>query len=84
MIPTDLADQVRSEVERLKAVQADFLQTYTRLCVHYGGDGWPRNKVEMVFHRVRQEIIPVMEQLGMDPRSVQALCSWAEREEIKR
>jgi hypothetical protein len=33
----------------------------------------------MVFHRVRKEVIPLMEQAGMAENSVQALCSWAEK-----
>jgi hypothetical protein len=33
----------------------------------------------MIFHRTRSEIIPIMEQAGLDPQAVQALCSWAEK-----
>ena len=84
MIPQDLAQQVRSQVKRLKAVQDEFLQTYRQLCVHYGGPEWPKKKVEMVLHRVRSEIIPIMEEAGMDDRSIQALCSWAERQETTK
>jgi hypothetical protein len=83
MIPRELAEQVRSEVQRLKAVQDEFLQTYKQVCVHHGGPEWPKKKVEFVLHRVREEIIPIMEATGMDPKSVQALCSWAERQEMK-
>ena len=83
MIPQDLAQQVRSQVKRLKGVQDEFLQTYRQLCKLYGGPEWPKKKVEMVLHRVREEIIPVMEEAGMDDKSVQALCSWAERQEAK-
>jgi hypothetical protein len=80
MIPTDLAEQVRAEVRRFKEVQDQFLQTYQRLCAHHGGAGWRNDKeVEVVLHHVRGEVIPVMEQAGMDARSVQALCAWAER-----
>ena len=84
MIPQELAQQVRSQVKRLKGMQDEFLQTYRQLCVHYGGPEWPKKKVEMVLHRVRSEIIPLMEEAGMDDRSVQALCSWAERQETKK
>ena len=79
MIPNELAEQVRSEIKRLKDAQDDFLKTYQRLCIHHGGQEWQRAESEMVFHRVRGEVIPIMEQLGMDHQSVQALCSWAER-----
>jgi hypothetical protein len=80
MIPADLADQLRDEVRRLKDVQDQFLQTYERLCLHHGGPAWRNDKdVETVFHHVRREVIPVMEQAGMDHRAVQALCAWAER-----
>jgi hypothetical protein len=79
MIPRELAEQVQAEIKRLKEAQDDFLQTYRRLCVHHGGAEWQRAGSEIVFHQVRQEVIPIMEQFGMDPRSVQALCSWAER-----
>ncbi len=79
MVSSQLAEQVRSEVKRLKAVQDEFLQTYKRLCVENGGPNWPREGIEMVFHRVRKEIIPIMEQAGMEHQAVQALCSWAEK-----
>jgi hypothetical protein len=79
MIPNELAEQVRLEIKRLKDVTEDFLQTYQRLCIHHGGADWMRKESELVFHRVRSDIIPIMEQLGMDQASVQALCSWAER-----
>ena len=78
MITGELAEQVRSEVRRLKEVQEQFLQTYKQLCVHYGGPEWRRDEdIESVFHLVRKEIIPVMEKAGMDSKQVQALCSWA-------
>jgi hypothetical protein len=79
MIPRELAEQVRMEVERLNEVQDKFLQTYKRLCVHYGGPKWQKAELETVFHHVRVEIIPIMEQIGMDHKTVQALCSWAEK-----
>jgi hypothetical protein len=84
MITKDLADQVRSEVRRLKAVQEEFLQTYKKLCVHCGGPEWGKGKIELVFHHVRSEIIPIMEEVGMDSKSVQALCSWAERQDMRQ
>ena len=31
-----------------------------------------------VFHRVREEVIPITEGAGMDPKAAQALCAWAE------
>jgi hypothetical protein len=79
MIAKDLAEQVRAEVRRLKEVQDDFLQTYKRLCVDLGGTEWQKARFEIVFHHVREEIIPIMEQAGMDHNGVQALCSWAEK-----
>jgi hypothetical protein len=77
MIPNELAQQIRDEVKRLKEGQDKFLQTYKRLCAHYGGADWQKEDVETVFHHVRKEIIPVMEQAGMESKQVQALCSWA-------
>ncbi len=44
---------------------------------HFGGPDWRNEEIEIVFHHVRKEIIPVMEQAGMDHNAVQALCSWA-------
>jgi hypothetical protein len=81
MLPKELADQVRSEVQRVKDVQDAFLQTYQRLCDRHGGlERQPDNSdSETVFHHVRGEVIPIMEQLGMDLQTAQALCSWAER-----
>ncbi len=79
MIPTELADQVRAEVKGLKEVQDRFLQTYKQLCAHYGGSKWPTAEIERIFHQTRQEVIPIMEQAGMDHPAVQALCSWAEK-----
>jgi len=78
MIPEDLAEQVRTQVKQLKELQDTFLQTYKQLCVHFGGAKWPKSKIEMVLHRVRSEVIPIMEQAGLDQKAVQALCSWAE------
>jgi hypothetical protein len=78
MIPNELAEQVRAEVKLLKEGQDKFLQTYKRLCVHYGGPEWRKDKdIETIFHCVRKGNIPVMEQAGMDSKQVQALCSWA-------
>jgi hypothetical protein len=78
MMTKDLADQLRAEVARLKAVQEQFLRTYRQLCLHYGGPQWHGKDLETVFHQVRGEIIPIMEEADMDHKSVQALCSWAE------
>jgi hypothetical protein len=81
MLSKELADQVRSEIQRVKDVQDAFLQTYQRLCARHGGlERQPDNSdSETVFHHVRGEVIPIMEQLGMDLQTAQALCSWAER-----
>jgi hypothetical protein len=84
MITKELAEKVRSEVRQLKSVQDEFLQTYKQLCVHLGGREWGKGKIELVFHRVRSEIIPIMEEVGMDQKSVQALCSWAERQDMRQ
>jgi hypothetical protein len=77
MIPKELAEQVQTEVRQFKEVQDKFMQTYRQLCVHYGGPRWQK-KIETRFHEVRREVIPLMEQAGLDRHSVQALCSWAE------
>ena len=77
VITKDLADQVRSEVRPLKAALEAFLNTYKKLCVQLGGPEWGKGKIELVFHNVRSEIIPIMEQAGMEGKQVQALCSWA-------
>lgn len=78
MIPNELAEQLRKEGKHLKEAQEAFLATFERLCNLHGGATGLRKKSEMVFHRVRSDVIPVMEQLGMDHRSVEALCTWAE------
>ena len=79
MIPADLAEQVRAEVGRFKELQDQFLQTYQRLCAHHGGPRWrDEEETEVVFYHVRGEIMPIMEQAGLDHKAVQALCSWAE------
>jgi hypothetical protein len=84
MITKELAEQVRSEVKRLSEVQDQFLQTYKQLCLQHGGPQWNGKDVEVVFHHVRREIIPIMEEAGMDHQAVQALCSWAERRVLSR
>lgn len=78
MTTNELTEQVRTEVKRLKEVQDQFLQTYKRLCVHKGGSDWKRH-MDDIFHQVRREIIPILEQAGMDEKAVQALCVWAEK-----
>lgn len=80
MIPTNLADQLQGEVNLLKKGQDQFLETYKKLCAHCGGAEWPNKEFAMIFHKVRQEVIPILEKNGMDHHSVQALCSWAERQ----
>jgi hypothetical protein len=79
MIPKELTEQVQREVQGLKEAADEFLQTYREICVHCDGQRWQKEPSEMVFHHVRSEVIPIMEQAGMDPQAVQALCSWAER-----
>jgi hypothetical protein len=79
MIPKELAEQVRTEVKRVKEEQGKFLQTFKRLCAHIGGHEWEKGRFEIVFHQVRQQVIPHMEQAGMDHEQVQALCAWAEK-----
>jgi hypothetical protein len=85
MIPADLAEQLRAEAKRLKELQDQFLQTYRRLCAHHGGPDWQKDKdIDVTFYHVRGEVIPVLEQAGMDARSVQALCAWAEKMVLHR
>lgn len=56
------------------------MQTYRQLCARHGGlERQPDNSdSETVFGHVRAEVIPIMEQLGMDHQAIQRLCSWAE------
>ena len=84
MIPNDLADQVRAEVKLFKQAQDKFLETYRLLCVHCGGAKWQTEELATVFHHVRREVIPVMEQAGIEHQAVQALCSWAEKHVANR
>jgi hypothetical protein len=79
MIPKEVSDQLQDQVKRLKQAGDEFLQTYKHLCVHFGGEQWQKEPSELISHRVRSEVIPVMEQAGMDPQAVQGFCSWAER-----
>ena len=58
MIPSELAEQIRDEVKSLKEGQDRFLQTYKRLCVHFGGPEWQRKDVETVFRLVKQRDFP--------------------------
>lgn len=84
MIPNELAEKLQVEVTQLKQAGETFLKTYAQMCVHCGGAQWQKEPSEMIFHRVRSEIIPVMEKAGMDPQAVQGFCSWAERLVRKR
>jgi hypothetical protein len=84
MTTQQMTSQVRAEVEHLKEAQNRFLETYRQLCVSHADPKWPKGDIEMVFHRVRSEIIPIMEEVGMDPNEVQALCSWAEKRVMQR
>jgi hypothetical protein len=84
MVPDEFAAQLRSEVQRLKEAQEAFLKTFQRLCEYHGGPTGLRKKSEMVFTRVRGDIIPVMNELGMDQESVQAMCAWAEHVIVQR
>jgi hypothetical protein len=80
MMTKELTEQLRSEARTLKEVQDKFLHTYQRLCDQSGGPDWQdEEEVERIFHEVRKEVFPVMEQAGMDHRAVQALCAWAEK-----
>lgn len=79
MMTKELAEQVRAEVKRFVEVQGKFLQTYKQLCLQHGGTEWKKKHIDKVFHQVRGDVIPIMEQLGMDPNAVQALCNWAEK-----
>jgi hypothetical protein len=85
MIPTELAEQVRAEVRSLKTAQEQFLRTYQQLCAHHGGAGWRNDKdIHVTFYHVRGEVIPIMEKAGLDHKSVQDLCSWAEKTILHR
>jgi hypothetical protein len=79
MMTKELAEQVRAEVKLFTEVQDKFLQTYQQLCLHHGGPEWKKKHIDKVFHQVRDEVIPIMEELGMDHNAVQALCAWAEK-----
>ncbi len=80
MLPKELAEQVQSQLKRFKDVQDEFLRTYQQLCARHGGleRQADNSDSETVFGRVRGEVIPILEQLGMDQQAVQRLCSWAE------
>ena len=69
---------MRTDLKRLREVQGQFLQTYKRYCAHFGGPEWRRSEIESVLHRVREEVIPILEEADMVPKAVQALCAWAE------
>ena len=59
--------------------------TCERLCAHHGGPGWRDDKdIHVTFYHVRGELVPVMGQAGMDPRTVEMLCSWAEKAVLHR
>ncbi len=77
MMSAEMGNQVRAEVRRLKDAQDQFLRTYKQLCEHLAGD--EKGKTELVFHHVRREIIPIMEEVGMDAKEIQAVCAWAEK-----
>jgi len=77
MIPAELTEQVQNEGKAFKKDQDVFLETYLQLCIHFGGRRW-KKEMEMVFHNIRQEIIPILEGMGMDRMAIQSLCSWAE------
>ena len=78
MVPQEITQQLRDEAHRLKEAQEMFLKTYRQLCIHLGKDEWTKRQFEMVFHLVRKEILPLMEQAGIDAASVQALCASTE------
>jgi hypothetical protein len=79
MLPPDLAEQTQTTVKRLKQSLDAFLETYQRLGTHQRDPKWPRGHIDVVTHLVRKDLIPVMEQAGMEHQAVQAVCSWAER-----
>ena len=69
---------VTISIDGPREVQDKFRETYRQLCLHYGGERWQK-EIETLFHQVRREVIPLMEEAGLDHHSVQALCSRAER-----
>jgi hypothetical protein len=79
MMPADMAEQAQTTVKRVKQALDAFLQTYQQLGDRQGDHKWPRGHVDVVSHMIRKELIPVMEQAGMDHQATQALCAWAER-----
>src|SRR3954470_5184865 len=51
MIPKGLTEELENEVKRLKQAGEYFLQTYTRLCEHFGGGPqWKKEPSETIFH----------------------------------
>jgi hypothetical protein len=78
MLSQETIQKLRDEVHRLKDAQHMFFETYKHLCVQLGGDEWTKRRFEPVFHLVRKEILPIMEQAGMDEPAIQTLCTSAE------
>jgi hypothetical protein len=79
MIPNELTEKLRANINSLKEVQDRFLETYKQVCAHYGGAEWRKKEAELISHQARMAIVPLLEQAGMDQKGIQALCSWAER-----
>jgi hypothetical protein len=79
MLPPDLAEQTQTTVKRLKQSLDAFLETYQRLGNNQHDPKWPRGHIDVVTHMIRKDVIPVMEQAGMEHQAVQSLCAWAER-----
>lgn len=84
MVPNELAEQVKTKVKRLTEAGGEFLQAYERLCAHCGGADWQKkDELEHVFYQVRREVVPLMQQAGVDPKDIDALCSWAAKRVVK-
>ena len=67
MIPDEFAEQLRSEIKRLKEAQEAFLETFVRLCDYHGGPTALQKKRELLFHRVRGDITATSSGGGCSP-----------------
>jgi hypothetical protein len=79
MLSQETIQKLRDEIHRLKEAQHRFFEMYKHLCIQLGGDEWTKRRFEPVFHLVRKEILPIMEQAGMDVAAAQTLCLSAEQ-----
>ena len=59
------------------------LVTLARDALEIGSDGHPYLRYRNIKLK-REAVIPILEQEGMDPKDIQALCSWAERHALSR